>query len=285
MSGEHYILEAHTTNCMKVKNLFCTIKDLLFDCNIHVNEEGMKICNLDSSKAALVNLKLPASHFAYFYCEHPMTLGVSITCLHKYLGHISQNDVHMLKLLMLEGAEHELILEIINNEDEDVHRFYMKLLDLSVDPGGLDPQRFSCVISIPSEKFQRYCRSHALVGDVMEIVTIGDRVEFRTVSTESDGDRAKTVLHASTDQADDPDCEDEDDEDDNKKVSIYINDKEEMIAARFSLEFLQMFAKAKNLAPNVVVYFKRDFPLVLHYKMRDLGELKFALAAKVQTDF
>lgn len=266
--AEKYILEVHTIHCMKFKNLFSVIKDLLFDCNIHFDDAGMKICDLDRSQVGLVHLRLPKDNFAVYKCAKPMMLGVSITSLHKYLGHITQNNKTTLKLLIAEDNPHELILEIVSDDDSDTQRFNMKLLDLELNPASLEGERFSCIINIPSDKFQRYCRSHSLVGDVMDIITVGDQVKFRTES-ESQGDRTESIIRANKEE----------------QSSIFLADKDDMIAGRFSLKFLQMFAKAQNLAPSVVIYFKQDFPLVLLYKMAELGELKFALSPQIAPTF
>jgi proliferating cell nuclear antigen len=279
--SDKYILELHTSQCTKFKYLFSVIRDLLFDCNIHFDDSGMKICNLDNSKVALVHLRLPRGDkgcFSYYHCPKPIILGVSITALHKYLGYISQNNKYTLKLMVAADKPHELILEIVNDADMDVQRFHMKLLDLEMDEGGLEGERFSCIINMPSSKFQNYCRCHALVGDVMDIITVGDRVEL---NTEPDGgaggDTAYSVIKTTSSEDD----EEEDSPAVKDKTSILLTDRDDTIAGRFSLRFLQMFAKAQNLSPNVIIYFKQNFPLVLLYKMRDFGELKFALAPQV----
>lgn len=196
----------------------------------------------------------------------------------------------------------EMILQIVSDDDTDTQTFYMKLLDLDVDEGGLDGERFNCIISMPSDKFQRYCRSHALVGDVMDVITVGDQVELTTEDNDG-GDRTKSVIRTTSEGGKDDDDDDDGDGDDGdgddgeddesgltsrrgqssekKKTSIMLTDKDDTIAGRFSLKFLQMFAKSQNLSPNVIIYFKKDFPLVLLYKIRGLGDLKFALAPRV----
>jgi proliferating cell nuclear antigen len=286
---------------MKFKGVFAVIKDLLFDCNIYFDESGMKICNLDNSKVALVHFKAPANNFAYYYCERPQVLGVSILALYKYLGHISQNNHYTLKLMVERGKPHEMILEIASDDDTDTQRFYMKLLDLELDEGGLDGEVFNCIINIPSDKFQRYCRSHALVGDVMDIITVGDQVELCTEDTDG-GDRTKSIIRTMDEDEERNNNSDDDPatpvvvpkkrnraaaaaaaEEEGSKIrtAIYLKDKEDPISGRFALKFLQMFAKAQSLSPNVVIYFKKDYPLVLLYKMSELGELKFALAPRL----
>lgn len=265
-NGEKYILEIHTSDhCMHFKGLFQTIKDLLFDCNIHFDETGMKISELDRSQVGLVHLTLPAENFPVYRCEQPLMLGVSITSLHKYLTHVTQAEHTTVKFLVEENNTHELILEIDSDDDSDTQRFYLKLLDLEMNPASLEGETFNCVFNIPSDRFQRYCRSHALVGDVMEIRTAGDRLELSTEGSDNTSDRTTSVIRANKDES----------------TAIVMANKDDIIAGRFSLKFLGMFAKAQCLAPNVVVYFKNDFPLVLSYKITGLGELKFALCPKV----
>lgn len=258
-----YLLEIHTVQCMKFKWLFSVIKDLLFDCNMHFDEDGAKICDLDRSHIGLVHLKMPAGNFSVYHCARPMMLGISITSLHKYLGHITQNNKTTLKLLVAEDNPHVLTLEIVTDDDPDVQRFHMKLLDLELNPASLEGENFKCVINMPSEKFQRYCRSHALVGDVMDIITVGNQVQFKTES-ETQGDITESIIKA------------------NKEEDVKLLLPDEMIAGRFSLKFLQMFAKAQNLSNHVIIYFKQEYPLVLLYKIADLGDLKFALSPQVQ---
>lgn len=306
---DRYVLEVHINeNCMKFKGVFAVIKDLLFDCNVYFDETGMKICNLDNSKIALVHFRAPADNFHYYKCAKSQMLGVSITALHKYLGHISQNNKYTLKLMVDKDRTYELIVQIVSDDDTDTQTFYMKLLDLEMDEGGLDGEKFNCIISMPSDKFQRYCRSHALVGDVMDVITVGDQVELTTEDAEG-GDRTKSVIRT-TDEGGARDDDDDDGSEGNheeeeeeeretnnaasngrgggrkpaaikEKTSIMFVDKDDTIAGRFSLKFLGMFAKAQNLSPNVIIYFKKDYPLVLLYRIRGLGDLKFAIAPRV----
>lgn len=346
-----YLLEVHIAQCMKFKGVISVIKDLLFDCNITFDDTGMKICKLDNSKVALVHFKAPANAraFSYYYCERPQLYGISTTALHKYLGYISQNNRYTLKIMVDRNKTYEMILEIVSDDDTDTQRFYMKLLDLEPDGEGLDGERFNCIINIPSDKFLRYCRSHALIGNEIDIITVGDQVELYTEDAEGGGDRASSVIKTTSGNDDDDDDDDDDDNDDGdddgvggdgasgsvdsdgeaeaseaedstkrrskrkpvakkrqrgggavatkgkkkggtggggaadekKRTSVFVKDKDDPIAGRFALKFLQMFAKAQSLSPNVIIYFKKDFPLVLQYKMSELGDLKFALAPRV----
>lgn len=281
---DRYVLEVCIEECVKFKGTFDVIKDLLFDTNIYFDETGMKICSLDNSKVALVHYKVAADKFSFYKCERSQVLGVSITALHKYLGHISQSNKHTIRLLVDRARNHELVLEIISEDDTDTQRFYMKLLDLPLEDGGLDGEKFNCVINIPSDKFQRYCRSHALVGDLMDIITVGDQVELTTEDMSGSGDRTKSIIRTtspSDENEDDPsEASGGGDASDKKTTSIFLKDKDDTIAGRFSLRFLQMFAKAQKLSPTVTIYFKRDFPLVLLYRQKDFGTLKFALAPR-----
>ena len=46
----------------------------------------------------------------------------------------------------------------------------------------------------------------------------------------------------------------------------------------FPLKYLNMFCKTTNLAQNVEVFLKTEMPLILVYRIGDLGKLQYALA-------
>jgi proliferating cell nuclear antigen len=46
----------------------------------------------------------------------------------------------------------------------------------------------------------------------------------------------------------------------------------------FSLKFINLFIKSSNLCSNVEILLRKDFPLILIYKVGSLGELRFVLA-------
>ena len=67
---------------------------------------------------------------------------------------------------------------------------------------------------------------------------------------------------------------------DNEKVIVDVEN--DGLNQSFSLTFLNSFCKASNLTDNVKLYMTENSPLVIEYKISDLGELKYYLAPKLQ---
>ena len=49
----------------------------------------------------------------------------------------------------------------------------------------------------------------------------------------------------------------------------------------FALRYLNMFTKASSIGQQVNLYLSKEFPLMVHYKLAELGELKFYLAPRI----
>jgi proliferating cell nuclear antigen len=45
---------------------------------------------------------------------------------------------------------------------------------------------------------------------------------------------------------------------------------------------LVMFTKCTNLCSNVYIFIKNDYPIIIQYKVADLGTIKLCLAPKIK---
>lgn len=59
-----------------------------------------------------------------------------------------------------------------------------------------------------------------------------------------------------------------------------IKNNEEVDLA-FALRYLNMFAKSGMLSPQVILYLSKEYPLMVEYKIADIGSLKFYLAPRI----
>ena len=58
----------------------------------------------------------------------------------------------------------------------------------------------------------------------------------------------------------------------------------ETVNLAFALRYLNMFTKASSLSPLVSLYLSVEFPLMVEYKLAQLGVLKFYLAPRISDD-
>ena len=49
----------------------------------------------------------------------------------------------------------------------------------------------------------------------------------------------------------------------------------------FALRYLNMFTKASSIGQQVNLYLSKEFPLMVQYKLEELGTLKFYLAPRI----
>ena len=63
-----------------------------------------------------------------------------------------------------------------------------------------------------------------------------------------------------------------------ERISVEVD---EPVTMSFSLTFLNSFCKASSLSDSVKLYMSEGTPLVIEYKIGELGELKFYLAPKL----
>ena len=59
---------------------------------------------------------------------------------------------------------------------------------------------------------------------------------------------------------------------------------EEGVNLAFALRYLNMFTKASTLSQQVSLYLSVEFPLMVEYKLQQLGVLKFYLAPRISDD-
>lgn len=66
-----------------------------------------------------------------------------------------------------------------------------------------------------------------------------------------------------------------------KKDEQTILEVDEPVSLSFALRYLNLFNKASNLSPQVILSMSADTPLVVEYRISQLGSLKFYLAPKI----
>lgn len=69
---------ARFEECGQFKRIIDSIKDLVKNVNIDVNQKGISIQAMDSCHIALVSLQLKDKAFSQFDCQKPLTLGITI---------------------------------------------------------------------------------------------------------------------------------------------------------------------------------------------------------------
>ena len=118
-----------------------------------------------------------------------------------------------------------------------------------------------------SGEFTRICRELYSLNETVNIETTKNVIKFG-VNSESVGGMIKI----------------EENDSENLDEQTLINVEDEGVNLAFALRYLNMFTKASSLSQQVSLYLSKEFPLMVEYKLQQLGVLKFYLAPRISND-
>jgi proliferating cell nuclear antigen len=251
------VFEAQTIQTGPFKNLAESLKDMLTEANLECDEKGIKIMSMDSSHSYLVYVNLDGSKFENYKCEKPLVLGLNITYLFKIIRTMDNGEI--LTLFIEEDNGDELGIKIESEKKNSVTISYLSLMDLNEDDLILPAQEFNSVITLPTSDFAKYCRDMVAISNKMELKSIDNQI---IISCKGEFASYKKIITENT-------------------SGLSFNKKgapSEIIQGIFPLKYLVLFTKCNNLCPQIELYFKNNFPLVIRYQIANLGEIKLALA-------
>ena len=253
-----YVFFLRTVQSGAVRTLVEVLKDVLNDINLIFDSTGIKIMAMDGSHVALIHMKLLAENFESFECNERFIAGLSVLSLHKLMKTVSNSDT--VSLYVLESNTNELCMMIENADRNSSTTFRLKLLDLDNNELHIPDVEINCVVTMPSNDFQRMCRDMANVGENVEIICEDQTLIFRC-----NGDFAyqETKIGEAT-----------------HGLNFNKSDNE-TISGVFALKYINLFTKSTNLSNTIELYLKPNYPLILKYNVANLGEIRFCLAPKM----
>lgn len=255
-----YVLEIHTVQVHGFKGMLEAIKELLNDCNIHFDQNGMKIKSIEGNHVVLVHVKYESANFDKYYCERALSIGINIGNILKVLKNVSQNDT--LQLFIKKNNLDELGIRIQNAEKGSIHEFYSRLMDIDDDDIEIPETKFTSVITMPSTDLHSMCKQYKEFAVHVDIKTVNDQVFFKF---EGDETRGTSCLQ-------------------NNENGLVVSknnqqtNDDEVVQAKFLLKYLVMCTKAYSLSNTVEILLKNNYPMILKYSIADLGTLKYCIA-------
>lgn len=243
------------------KSLFEVLREVLHDVNLTFSSQGMRIMTVDGSRVALVFARLNAESFEQFQCEGTLNLGVNLGHVHKLIKSSSNHDT--ITLYVLRTNTEELGIEVSQPEKRSVSRFQLKLLDVDVESITIPDVEFQSVITLPSQYFARLCKDVSAISDT---ITITSRASQLIISAKGDFASQETIIDQNTGSIQNQ------------------GHSEETVTGSYFIKYLLLFNKAAALSSTLELYLKQGWPLISSFKIASLGELRFILAPKIETD-
>ena len=256
-------LTIKTVQIAPFRILMAALKDILLETNIIFTKQGIKIINMDKTHTILVHLFLKAENFEFFECkEEKIIVGVNILHLFKLITTIDNDDTLTIYIEnddYNEGIVTELGLKFENGNIKQSKIQKLKLIEPEQDELEIPDVKFSSVINMPSNDFQKIIRDLANISEKIEIKSVEDELIFKC-----SGQFAKAEIRRS---------------ENNANMQILNKQHNKIIQGEYSLKNLLYFIKCTNLCNQIEIYLENNRPLIVKYNVASLGEIKMCLSS------
>jgi proliferating cell nuclear antigen len=223
------------------------ISELVTEVKIKVNEFGVSITAIDPANVSMVRFRLPRSAFQQFEAGDEV-LGINLDSLKRILRRCSNGAS-----LVLEKKDNFLNIQV---NDRIKRNFSLNLIEVEGQEKEIPNLDYSAMIEISSSD---------LVSSIEDCIIVSDSCSF-IVGREEFAIEAKGLNSARSEFSKDE-----------------VNMQAEECRSKYSLEYLQKFAKGMKLSEKTILHFANDHPLKIDIKTEHM-ELNFLLAPRVETD-
>lgn len=257
------MFQARLEQGIVLKKIIEAIKELVSTVNIDVSSAGLSIQAMDSSHVALVALNLKENGFTSFRALKNMTLGLNIQNLSKIMKCAGNDDIISMKA---EEDPSSMTFVFESNKSDKVSEFNLNLLTIDSEQLSIPETDYNSIVTMSAAEFTRICREMSQISETVTIETSKESIKF-SVSGEIGG--GSITIKGNENE---------------KKEEQTILEVDEPVSLSFALRYLNLFNKASNLSTQVVLSMSTDTPLVVEYRIPDLGSLRFYLAPKITED-
>lgn len=257
------ILSIKTVQISPFRTLMTALKDILLETNIVFKKDGIRIVNMDKSHTILVHLFLKAENFELYECKSDkIIIGVNMFHLFKLVNSIDNNDtltMYIERNDYNDGVISHLGLKFENGEIKQCKTQKLRLIEPEVEELAVPDVKFSSIINLPANDFQKIIRDLGPISDKLEIKSVADELIFKCSGPFAEAE----IRRAQADGA----------------MEFQLQPQNaEIIQGEFSLKNLGYFIKCTNLCEQIEIYLENDLPLVVKYHVASLGEIKLCLA-------
>ncbi|MHA1245859.1 MAG: proliferating cell nuclear antigen (pcna) [Candidatus Thorarchaeota archaeon] len=236
------------------KQIVDALATLLTEVNFVISETGISLCQLDSSKAAMIDLKLPAGVFQEYTCkgEHVVCLGVDE--LVKISKRMASDD--RLEFSLDEKTQ-RFEIRMIGQADR---KFSLMLLTPPDEERKSKPMPYDVRAEMYANAFKQAVKD---IGVVSGHIKIHADKESLTFTGEGGIGEAQVALKIGDESP------------------LYDLQVEKPATAMYSLSYLSEISKAMS-SDSLVLQFATDKPIQMEFSVAEGGAIKFILAPRIE---
>eukprot|EP00753_Platysulcus_tardus_P022646 PLAT9854.1.p1 GENE.PLAT9854.1~~PLAT9854.1.p1 ORF type:complete len:262 (+),score=163.12 PLAT9854.1:93-878(+) len=255
------MFEARLTQGSLLKKIVEAMKEIVTEVNLDCTPSGIALQAMDPSHVTLVNLMLRSEGFDLYRCDRNITLGLNLVSLAKVLKCAGNDDVVTIRA----EEDADSIQFVFENEAQDrISDFELKLMSIDSEHLSIPETEYKCVIKMPSGEFQRIIRDYGVLGDTCTISGSKEGVKFSVTGDLGTGN-ITCKQNSSVDKED-------------EETVLMVDEPVEL---KYSLRYLNFFTKASTLSGAVVLSMTPDLPIMVEYRIAEIGHIRYFLAPKL----
>jgi proliferating cell nuclear antigen len=226
------------------------ISELVTEVKMKVSKEGLSIVAVDPANVALVSFVMPSTSFSALEADNE-TIGISLDNFKSVLKRSGPGSS-----LIMQTDENGLRIEI---HEKIKRNFNVSLINIEGEDKKLPELDFTSFVKMNSDDFVKTLEDCGVVADSCNF-----EVKNGKFSVEAKG------LHSTK--------------------SEFSSDEVEMgggeAKSKYSLSYLQKFARACRLSDKCKIFFSNDYPMKLEVlgEGKNLFEMSFVLAPRVENE-
>uniref|UniRef100_A0A6M2DJV6 DNA sliding clamp PCNA n=1 Tax=Xenopsylla cheopis TaxID=163159 RepID=A0A6M2DJV6_XENCH len=258
------MFEARLVASSTLKKVLEAIKDLLNEATFDCSDSGIQLQAMDNSHVSLVSMTLRADGFDKFRCDRNLSMGMNLGSMSKILKCANNEDTVTMKA---QDNADTVTFEFESQNQEKVSDYEMKLMNLDQEHLGIPDTDYACIVRMPSHEFARICRDLSQFGESVVISCTKEGVKF-SASGDIGSANIKLAQNSSVD----------------KEEEAVTIEMQEPVSLTFACKYLNSFTKATPLSAQVQLSMSADVPLVVEYRIQDIGHIRYYLAPKIEDD-
>ncbi|KAI7889337.1 proliferating cell nuclear antigen [Mucor mucedo] len=255
------MLEARLQQAKLLKSLLEAVRELVTECNFECNDSGIALQAMDNSHVALVAMLLRSDGFDPYRCDRNLPLGINLASLSKILKCARNDDI-----LTIKADDNGDVLSLVfeSKDSEKISEYDLKLMDIDSEHLGIPETSYEAVVSMSSVRFAEIVRDLQGLSDSVNIECTKEGIKF---SADGEIGKGSITLKANS-------TVDKDDD-------ATIIELQQSVSMTFSIKYLVNFTKATPLSTRVTLNLSAEVPLLVDYKLDNLGYVRYYLAPKI----
>ena len=238
-----------------LKESIAIISDLVNEARFKVSQDAIELVAMDPANVAMVVFKLLSSAFTEYDVKKDTEMAINLGNFKQILRRASPKDMLTLEL----DADNRLKIELRSNT---TRTFNLPIIELEEKEQKVPVLKFPVKISTNTLLFNETIEDMEVISDSVNFIVEGD---IFTIQSEGNISSGKVDIN-------------------NDDETNIINETDDAVKSKYSLEYLKKIAKGGKLADSVVLQFGKDYPLRVEYKITDKLLLQFILAPRVAND-